>query len=200
MDFYVFSNTKYLDFRTLIRPENPDLTQVCDNILQREDIQRLETKSSFILFANCKEDRILIGVSLDAENLEQLSSRYFYVDRNDGKTPTKISIVFVLNKSETLLITKELVNEIVQRVLACSWQESFYRSPGIGKINIKQDLVGVKPKRFFVKKKTYKNIDEMIYRFNSELFYLSPCKKLDVVYYLESNQNYKIDITSKIFF
>ena len=70
MEMYVFGNTKFLDFRPLICSKDPSITQLCENVLQEKDIQKLETVSSFVLFSKAKDEKVLVGAIFDANKLE----------------------------------------------------------------------------------------------------------------------------------
>lgn len=199
MEMYILSNTKSLDFRPLICPKDLKVTQLCEDILQEKDIQKLETVSSFVLFSKSKEEKVLIGAIFDANKLEGLSSRYFFVDRCNGETPTKVSLVFVIDKKEeTVFITKSMLTEILQRVFSYSWYEAKYSPHRNREIHIVQDTSEFSPKQPFLKKNTYKNLDEMIFRFNSELLNSYSRDKVNLVYYLEPEDRFRSKISTRI--
>ncbi len=201
MEMYVFSNTKFLDFRPLICPQDLKSTQLCEDVLQEKDIQKLETVSSFVLFSKAKDEKVLVGAIFDANKLEGLSSRYFFVDRCNGETPTKVSLVFVIDKKEeTVFITKSMLTEILQRGFSHSWYEAKYSPPRNREIHIAQDTSKFSPKQPFLKKNSYKNLDEMIFRFNSELLNIYSRDKINLVYYLEPEDRFRSKISTRIIF
>lgn len=199
MEIYVFSNTKFLDFHPLVCSKDPSITQLCEDVLQEKDIQKLEAVSSFVLFSKSEEEKVLVGAIFDANKLEGLSSRYFFVDRCNGETPTKVSLVFVIDKKEgIILITKSMLTEILQRVFSHSWYEAKYSPPRNREIHISQDTSEFSSKQPFLKKNTYKNLDEMIFRFNSELLNSYSRDKVNLVYYLEPEDRFRSKISTRI--
>lgn len=201
MDIYIFSNTKFLDFRTLICPKDPNITQLCEEILQEKDIQKSETVSSFVLFSKIKDEKIFVGAIFDANKLDELSYRYFFVDRCSGETPTKVSLIFVIDQKEgVVLITKSILTEILRRAFSRSWYETRYLPPISSEIHIVQDISEFSPKQSFLKKNTYKNLDEMIFRFNSELLNSYSRDKVNLVYYLEPEDRFRSKISTRIIF
>lgn len=169
MEIFVFSNTKFLDFHILSETGNSEINRYCKDLIYDKEFVKLET-SPFVLFQRFVGKRRLVGASLHVNQLGELSSRYFVVDRANGKTPTKCLVVVLLEDNQNIYLTEELLVEILRKVYNMKWLETRYTNPLKLKFEVKQEIEGkIKQSRFF--KNVCDNQLELFYKINVVLYH-----------------------------
>lgn len=194
---YFFSNTNYLDFRELVVPSDTSVLQQCRDFLCEKPMQKIET-SRFAAFARTIKDKLFLGVTCFAEELSLLSSRYYQVARCDGNTKTQITLILIIDAEQRILLTKELVSEIIRRIFSSgAWIETHSRVPSTFEIDIEQDISKATFEKRIFPKKQYSSIDELVYVLNASLI---SKKRLNELFYLAPNiEKYKNYPKHKIF-
>ena len=105
---YINSNTKRLDFHTIVQTSSDGFEDAICEILSEKKLISLENRR-FSIFSRCKGDKLYIGVMAYACEFNDISKKYFYVDRGCGKTPTQATVIFELDKNQRINIMVKTV-------------------------------------------------------------------------------------------
>lgn len=165
--FYLFSNTFQLDFHELVIPRNESDVEKCRRVLSLKEIAE-KSGSSFTVFAKTLASKHLIGATFNVEELNEVSSRYFRVARCNGRTPTQVSVVFVLPLGECIFINKSLLTELVRSVFTKQiWNEQKISLPKFGSVELEMKENKFVKKIHAPMRTKYGNIVEMLNKFNA---------------------------------
>ncbi len=196
MQLFIFSNTKHLDFHVLSETSNNEINTYCKDLINDKNLIKLET-SPFVLLQRTVEGKNLLCASFNANELYELSSRYFVVDRANGRTPTKCLVVLLLEENENVYLTEELLTQVLRTVYNLKWYESKYTEPLKLRFNAKQEIEGNIEQNKFIKN-CCDNILELFYKFNSNVQYNLKIKKpKEVLYYLKEQEKFRLNIKTK---
>ena len=165
---YINSNTKRLDFHTIVQTSSDGFEDAICEILSEKKLISLENRR-FSIFSRCKGDKLYIGVMVYACELNDISKKYFYVDRGCGKTPTQATVIFELDKNERLNISKKLLSIVIGKALDMGWYESTFKKSMDLALELGEITEKKKHKNFFVFKARYDSIEEMIHSFNYQI-------------------------------
>ncbi len=188
-DIYVFSNTKKADFREIVIPQNEDhlkrIKSYIASIASQFEVGRI------CLFAKYMEKTLYIGADLDVSFLEELSNRYFRVNRANGETKTHASVVFAVPGERGILLNKKVLSDTLRCAYTKKiWEnEKFDDKPKHLRAEFDESNNLQLKAKLFCKTK-YANIDEMFYAFNAEIErQAGKEKQINILFYYESDKN-----------
>lgn len=167
MPIYLFSNTKKLDFHTLIQSHSE--IELVEEILAEKKLYLCEN-NHFTVFSRVKGKRLFVGIMCYASELNSLSKRYYFVDRAKGQTPTLITLVLEMPLDQKIFISKDLISDVVDMTFKRGlWLENYFREP----LELALEITSIdqpKLKKRFKCSKKYDSIEKMLYCFNYKLF------------------------------
>ena len=166
LQLYIFSNTYNLDFHEINVPQDNSLLVNCRKLL--DELGNQIGLNEMTLFCKEIEGKIYVGTMISLKELNNLSSRYFHVARNNGETLTQTTFIFVLEKGEKLFITKDLLYYLVKSIFTKKvWNGTKVSEPS--KIILDIPCAELDIKRQWLLKSKFTDIYEAICEFNARL-------------------------------
>lgn len=146
-------------------PEQLEDVQNCRTIIKSSLVITKQT-SEMTLYAKRIGDKVYVGASVSLRQLEDISPRYYYVERHGGHTPTKVFIVLAYNADEFILFNQEVICAVLNEILPSVWEDIEYPD----KINhycLQVNPFTVKLCKANPRVETYKTIERLVSAFNS---------------------------------
>lgn len=164
---FVSSNTKRLDFHTIVQPNDAETVELISKMLTQRKLCLCES-NHFTIFARKIQGRFFVGVMCYARELNGLDKEFFLVDRGQGKTPTQLTIVLEMTGQNRVPISKELLTSIVSPLFKDgAWLDASFPTPRT--LSLVIDGESKRPKRLFKPRKYYDSVEKMLHCFNRRL-------------------------------